>query len=74
MLATSLGIAAADLILTEFLKWQEIRRRNAAYVPSASDKDEFLAYIASDSPEKIQEEVAAEEGKSWGDRQPPKTG
>lgn len=72
MIATSLGIAAVDIVLTEFIKWQQIKARDAAYVPGPSDKAEFLAYIASDTPEKIQEEVAGEQSKTWADRQPPK--
>ena len=72
MLASTIGIAAVEIILTEYLKWQEIKARDASWKPSEADKAEFLAYIQSDSKEKIEAEVAAEQGKTWADRQPPK--
>lgn len=72
MLASSIGIAAVEIILTEYIKWQEIKARDAAWKPSEADKAEFLAYIQSDTTERIEAEVAAEQGKTWADRQPPK--
>ena len=72
MLASTIGIAAVDIILTEYIKWQEIKARDAAWKPSEADKAEFLAYIQSDTKEKIEAEVAAEQGKTWAERQPPK--
>lgn len=69
---TNLTIALVDLVLTDFIKWQQQKARDAAWVPSPADKDEFLASIAGDTPEKIQAEVAAEAGKTWAERQPPK--
>ena len=74
MAITSIAIALTDLILTDFLKWQEIKARNADYKPSASDKDEYIAAVQRDTTEKIEAEVAAEQGKVWADRQPPKAG
>lgn len=72
MIATSIGIAAVDIILTEYLKWEEIKARDASWKPSEADKSEFLAYIQGDTKENIEAEVAAEQGKTWSDRQPPK--
>lgn len=71
MLATSLGIAAVDIFLTEYLKWQEIKMRDATWKPGPETKAEFIAFIQSDTAEKIQDEVAGEQGKTWDDREPP---
>lgn len=73
MAITSIVIGLTDLILTDFLKWQEIKARDAAYKPSAADKEEYLASVHADTSAKIEAEVAAEQGKAWSDRQPPKT-
>lgn len=71
-IGSSIGIGIADIVVTEFIRWQQIKARDAAWKPSEADKAEFLAYIQNDTTERIEAEVAAEQGKTWADRQPPK--
>lgn len=68
----SLLIALTDIILTDFIKYQQERARVAGWVPGEADKQGFLDMIRADTTEKIENEVAAEAGKTWADRQPPK--
>ncbi len=71
-MAAALLIPILDLVITDFLRWQENRKRAADYVPSADEKADYLAYVRSRTTEVIQEEVAAETGQTWADRKPPK--
>ncbi len=70
--AATLLVPIVDLVITDFLRWQEIRRRDAAYVPSEDEKAAYIEYIRSRTTDAIQDEVAAEQGKTWADRKPPK--
>ncbi len=68
----ALGIGAAELVLKQYLAWQEQRARDAAWKPDENTINEFIADMARDTVEKIQDEVAAEQGKTWADRKPAK--
>lgn len=65
-------IPILDLVVTDFLRWQENRRKAEDYVPGEDEKAAYLEYCKTRTTERIQDEVAAEEGKTWADRQPPK--
>lgn len=49
-------------ILSEFIAWQQRKARDAGYVPSAKDVDDFLAEVQQDTPEKIEAEARQEMG------------
>lgn len=68
-----IGISVVNLVLDDFIKLQQQRARDPGWAPGTADKQAFLDQIAQDTPEKIQEEVAAEQGKTWAERQPPKS-
>lgn len=70
----NITIGFADVLLGDFLAWQEQRRRAADYVPGEDEKAAYLASIQADTVEKIEQEVADEAGaKSYDEgRQPPK--
>lgn len=61
--------AAADglirVALNEFLAYQTQKARDAAWKPSQADVDEFLAQIASDSPDALKAKVASVLGIPW---------
>lgn len=71
---TTAGIGFTSLILDDFLRWQEQRRRAADYVPGEDEKAGYIAYIQSDTVAKIEQEVAAEAGAESYEagRRPPK--
>lgn len=54
-----------QVILNEFILWQQRKARAADWKPSEQDVTEFLSEIASDTPEALKAKVAASLGIPW---------
>lgn len=52
--------AAARVILTEFVAWQERKARDANWKPSAADVEEFFGRVDADTPAAIEAEARQE--------------
>ena len=56
-ITVSIIAAATQVVLTEFIKYQQIKARDPGWKPSIKDVDEFVASIRADTPEKIKSEI-----------------